>query len=247
MRAARLWRSVKTRASYYAGGVSLGLASVTGRSFRDWYAGYVDKGVDTADRTWLGETESTVGPMQVEFLRVHGLLPNHSLLDFGCGNLRGGIPLIRYLDPDRYVGVDISRARLKVGEERIAAAGLQSKRPTLLCPAHMSMTELTGRRFDYIWSMSVLCHMPMDDIQELFDSVGRYMHSATVFFATYSDGDARDYRATLKDWFHRYSTLAAAARSHGMNCDPIDEWRHPDERNPRDRMLRLTLLDGTQT
>ena len=35
---------------------------------------------------------------QIAFLREHGLLPAHVLVDLGCGTLRGGIPIIAYLD-----------------------------------------------------------------------------------------------------------------------------------------------------
>jgi hypothetical protein len=44
---------------------------------------------------------------QIQFLTARGLKPEHSLLDLGCGVLRGGIPLIRYLDPGRFVGLDV--------------------------------------------------------------------------------------------------------------------------------------------
>jgi hypothetical protein len=29
------------------------------------------------------------------------------LVDLGCGTLRGGIPIIEYLDADSYIGVDV--------------------------------------------------------------------------------------------------------------------------------------------
>jgi len=55
--------------------------------------------------------EAMVGPpgvwkdcrdFQINFLRKMGLKTHHQVLDIGCGPLRGGIPLIRYLDAGNY-------------------------------------------------------------------------------------------------------------------------------------------------
>ena len=61
---------------------------------------------------------------QISFLREHGLEPGHFLLDIGCGTLRGGIPIIEYLDAGSYVGIDvrseaIEEARRELREHRL--------------------------------------------------------------------------------------------------------------------------------
>ena len=43
---------------------------------------------------------------QIRFLRQAGLSPEHYLLDIGCGTLRGGIPLIDYLETGHYFGLE---------------------------------------------------------------------------------------------------------------------------------------------
>src|SRR6185312_1001449 len=63
---------------------------------------------------------------QMSFLRGQGLLPRHSLLDYGCGVLRGGIPLIRYLDAGNYVGLDIRAEALIAAQEAIRRERLTS-------------------------------------------------------------------------------------------------------------------------
>ena len=35
---------------------------------------------------------------QIEFLKENGLKPQDRFVDIGCGTLRGGIPLIKYLE-----------------------------------------------------------------------------------------------------------------------------------------------------
>ena len=44
---------------------------------------------------------------QMGFLLNHGLSPSDHFLDVGCGTLRGGIPIIEYLDPGNYTGFDV--------------------------------------------------------------------------------------------------------------------------------------------
>ena len=64
---------------------------------------------------------------QIDFLRGRGLSPQHYLLDIGCGTLRGGIPLIDYLEPGHYYGVesraeeiDVARTVLEKARERLS-------------------------------------------------------------------------------------------------------------------------------
>jgi len=41
---------------------------------------------------------------QIDFFRRQGLRPDQTLFDLGCGTLRGGIPIIDYLEPGFYTG-----------------------------------------------------------------------------------------------------------------------------------------------
>jgi cyclopropane fatty-acyl-phospholipid synthase-like methyltransferase len=66
---------------------------------------------------------------QIEFLLKQGLLPHHRLLDFGCGTLRGGIPLIEYLNDGNYVGLDVRLETLKEACLELEESGLASKNP----------------------------------------------------------------------------------------------------------------------
>jgi cyclopropane fatty-acyl-phospholipid synthase-like methyltransferase len=74
--------------------------------------------------------ESLLGPLgfwdqlqnyQLQAVVQLGLQPEHSLLDIGCGPLQGGIAFIRYLQADRYVGVDHNPARSKSAAKKFPA------------------------------------------------------------------------------------------------------------------------------
>ncbi len=69
---------------------------------------------------------------QFEYLRDRDLPRDATFLDYGCGPVAAGVYFIEYLDAGKYVGVDISKKSIDVGEELIRARGLDAKKPRLL-------------------------------------------------------------------------------------------------------------------
>jgi hypothetical protein len=79
-------------------------------------------------RPLVGGLWSEIGQLQFEFLRRNGLLPVHKLLDAGCGALRCGIPIIKYLNPGNYYGLDINESLIAAGKHELEQEGLTGKR-----------------------------------------------------------------------------------------------------------------------
>jgi SAM-dependent methyltransferase len=96
---------------------------------------------------------------QFEFLTSRGLQPHQRLLDLGCGTLRGGIPLICYLQAGHYVGVEARAEVLQEARRELAEAGLEHKRPLLIRAAAPAQVRLEVP-VDFAWAFSVLIHMP---------------------------------------------------------------------------------------
>jgi len=112
--------------------------------------------------------EAMVGPrgvwqesrdFQINFLRRNGLERGNSLLDIGCGPLRGGIPLIRYLDEARYTGIDIRQHVIEEAWSQIRNEDLTKKAPNVVVSTSFGRAELGDTRFDYIWCFQVLYHL----------------------------------------------------------------------------------------
>jgi len=126
---------------------------------------------------------------QSEFLISHGLLPEHRLLDVGCGTLRGGIPLIDYLEPEHYTGIEARREVLEEGRAELAEAGLEHKRPHLIHAADPAQVDLDAS-FDIAWAFSVLVHMTDDIADACLALVARTLREDGSFYANVSLGDA---------------------------------------------------------
>src|ERR1700730_16469862 len=96
---------------------------------------------------------------QISFLREQGLSPSHRFLDIGCGPLTGGIPVIAYLRPNNYCGIDIRSSVLNLAWREVGIAGLSEKNPRLICSTSLGSDELGDEQFNFVFSFSVLYHL----------------------------------------------------------------------------------------
>jgi len=119
---------------------------------------------------------------QFEFLTSHGLRPEHRLLDIGCGALRGGIPLIGYLDAGNYAGIEARADVLEEGRKELARARLEPKRPLLIHASDPAQIQLAAA-FDFVWAHSVLYHMPDDVLDAYLGLVSSCLRDGGQFYA----------------------------------------------------------------
>jgi len=88
---------------------------------------------------------------QIKFLKEQGLLPHHDFLDYGCGPLGGGIPIIEYLDTGKYTGVDCRPECIEAAKYELVNNLFTCKKPVLDCIALGD--------YDWIWMFAVAIHM----------------------------------------------------------------------------------------
>jgi SAM-dependent methyltransferase len=217
------------------------LSKLRGESYTEFYARKKDRTARQFPALATGTPEAKA--YQLPFLIEHGLRPESSLLDYGCGTLAAGVAFIRYLQPGRYMGADISAGCLEVGRRRIAEGGLEAQGAQLVHLPGGSLAPLAGRRFDIIWAQSVFTHMPPDTFCATLRGLQAFMHEDTRFYATFfaqPSGGAR--RAGLVAWFYDQATIEDVVRAAGMVCEPVPEWRHPTDPNGDfDRLLRFSV------
>lgn len=128
---------------------------------------------------------------QIQFLQGVGLKPNHHLLDLGCGTLRGGIPLIEYLEPGHYAGVDVRHQVLEEGRRELLESGLARQAPQLVHCPRIAELDL-GRRFGFVWAFAVLIHMDDAVLDSAIAAVARHLDDSGVFYATVNVGSEPD-------------------------------------------------------
>jgi hypothetical protein len=128
---------------------------------------------------------------QIDFLRRMGLQPQHYLLDIGCGVLRGGVPIIDYLEIGHYFGIEARAYVLEEGRKELRESGLEHKNPTLITAEYLAKLSL-DRKFDYIWAFSVLIHLKDNILAELMRFVAAHLGRESVFYANVDASDAPD-------------------------------------------------------
>jgi SAM-dependent methyltransferase len=183
---------------------------------------------------------------QIQFLRRAGLAADHYLLDLGCGTLRGGIPLIGYLDEGHYFGIEARQEVLDEGRRELRDAGLEGKRPVLVCEPRLSQVRI-DRTFDFIWAFSVLIHMSDDVLEDALRLVSQRLAPGGVFFANVNIGEQHD-----GSWqgfpvvSRRAQFYADACARHGLtiaDVGSLHEHGHisGQKKQDRQRILKMTL------
>ncbi|GFE68173.1 cyclopropane-fatty-acyl-phospholipid synthase family protein [Chroococcus sp. FPU101] len=119
---------------------------------------------------------------QIQFLKSVGLQPENYLLDIGCGTLRGGIPLIKYLQKDHYFGIEARENALLEGRKEIKKFNLEEKNPTLICTKDVSSLTLE-QKFDFIWAFSVLFHMSDEILDSYLSLISKSLKNDGAFYA----------------------------------------------------------------
>lgn len=125
---------------------------------------------------------------QIAFLLQHGLQPHHILMDIGCGTLRGGIPIIAYLDAGNYIGLDCSEERLREAGDELLEHELSSKHPDIRLYTCLDDVRFTASP-DVFWAFSVLIHMPDNMTASCIRLVRRHMSTNSVFYSNVLLGD----------------------------------------------------------
>lgn len=128
---------------------------------------------------------------QFDFLLNNGLKETDTLLDFGCGTLRGGIPLIRYLNVGNYTGIDIRSMVILEAEKELDENKLRYKNPKLI---HMSDINklLLSDKFDIVLCFSVLIHLEDSILNDSLKFISNYIKPEGCMYANVVLGDKPD-------------------------------------------------------
>ncbi len=125
---------------------------------------------------------------QIEYLKSVGLRPEHFFADVGCGTLRGGIPLIDYLDKRHYYGIEFREFVLEEGRKELAENNLEHKEPVLLVSKDLSTLEM-GSNMDFMFAFSVMIHMNDEVAEKCVLMVRKHLKMGGAFYANVNIGE----------------------------------------------------------
>jgi len=193
------------------------------RSKEDWHRGAV------------GGMWSVIGKLQFEFLVGRGLMPEHFLLDIGCGSLRGGVHFIRYLQPRHYYGFDKEESLIDAGKKiELKKYKLHQKQPQLFVVKDFELPF--DRKFDFMLAQSVFTHLIPEQVELCLKKVMANLKELGVFYVTIFEkegdepfiGRRHNWRkgevGTVK---YSYSRMQQFANKLGISVEYIGHWKHP--------------------
>ncbi|MGO9312144.1 MAG: class I SAM-dependent methyltransferase [Syntrophobacteraceae bacterium] len=200
-------------------------------------------------RKFVGGLWEEIGALQLDFLKQHGLASAHLLLDVGCGCLRGGIPCIRYLEAGNYFGLDINASLVKAGLMEIERERLTEKQPNLMVNDKFEFSRF-GRKFDYVFALSVFTHLPMNHIIRCLTEIRKVLSPGGEFFATFFEAPSPAHLEQIRhmpgdeqtnydsDPYHySFEECQMMASTAGVQVRLIGEWGHPRAQ----KMLSFTV------
>ena len=119
---------------------------------------------------------------QINFLKSQGLQPTQKLMDVGCGTLRGGIPLINYLEKGNYYGIEVRNTVLEEGRKELKEHDLERKEPHLIAFSEFNEISLNAK-LDVMLAFSVLIHMEDTIVEKCIEFVSKQLENNGTFYA----------------------------------------------------------------
>ncbi len=190
-------------------------------------------------RDMIGALWEEVGKLQFEFLKQAGLQPEHTLLDIGCGSMRGGLWFVDYLNSGNYAGLDINASLIDAGKFELEQAHLMDKKPALLVNNQFEFWRFE-RKFDYAIAVSVFTHLNFNYILGCLAEVKKVMGPNSKFYATFFEAPSALYLPTIrhipgdaqtnyaKDPFHQsLEEFKWFAQISGLKVEYVGDWNHP--------------------
>ena len=122
-----------------------------------------------------------VGRHTLQTLLANGLEPSHRVLDFGCGSLRNGYWLMRFLDSGNYHGIEPVEKGVRAGLKHLIGPELETfKQPTFLFNRDNDIGAF-GVRFDFVVARSILSHACPGMLHKILETFTNSSPNGTLF------------------------------------------------------------------
>ncbi|MEP7190009.1 MAG: class I SAM-dependent methyltransferase [Roseiflexaceae bacterium] len=182
-------------------------------------------------RAWVGSPDNydLSSALQFCLLTSLGLRENHTLLDIGCGSLRGGRLALMYLLPERYFGIEPEGWLIEAGiQKEIGQDLVDLKKPSFNTDGNFTLSVFQ-RSFDYLIAQSVFSHATQAQIHRCLEEATKVMTPSSLFITNFMEGPDN---YSGDEWVYpgcsefTMDFMTKLVESHGLLCKPI-AWPHP--------------------
>jgi SAM-dependent methyltransferase len=126
-----------------------------------------------------------VGRLGFEVLLAERLRPSSRVLDVGCGALRLGYWLMRFLDAGCYFGIEPQQEMLDAGLTELVEPDVVQRAQARFSPNDDFDFSVFGERFDFVIARSIWTHASKTQIATMLSSFAATSQPKAVFLASY--------------------------------------------------------------
>jgi hypothetical protein len=189
-----------------------------------------------------GRAHPAIGPTakaargQDEMIKVllrHGMQSHHTFVDYGCGSLRLGRPIVELLEPGKFWGLDLAQEFLDEGVRHLGPLLNEQKRPNLRVIDEAGLAAAKAARPDFIGAWHVCGKIPDRIVDSFFCKVLGLMHPGTQVFLQFEDTGRREQLHGLARSLPRDMMIAAVKRIDPRLKIEIDQLSSKRHRNMR--------------
>ncbi len=125
------------------------------------------------------------GRKMLMVLLNEGLMPYSKVLDIGCGCLRGGYWVIRFLNSQGYYGIEPNKAMLAEGLNCLfSRETLELKNPSFDHNEDFDVSVF-NTKFDYFLARSIWTHASKQQISVMLDGFANHTNPKAVFLTSF--------------------------------------------------------------
>ena len=190
----------------------------------------------------VGDYWEKISELQFQYLVDRGLAPPDTLIDIGCGSLRGGAKFIRYLDPGRYLGIDKHIELIIYGVTMELGVDLyHQKRPRFVVSDSFEFARF-GAKPVFGIAQSLFTHLSADDVTSCLSKLSCVAAPVCRLFATFFEvsepvdnpalSHSRRYFAYTRSQMEEFGSRS------GWKSHYIGDWDHPRGQKMMEYVIR---------
>lgn len=127
----------------------------------------------------------------LDFLLKFDVKPTDLVIDYGCGSLRLATPLIEFLEPAKYWGMDLAQEFLDLGLTHLGPQLTEQKRPRLDVIAPPVIERARQEQPRYIISWHVCSKVPESRFEAYLGNIVRMMSPGAVALIHFPEAEVR--------------------------------------------------------
>jgi hypothetical protein len=152
-----------------------------------------------------------------------GLKPSDVCVDYGCGTLRVGHHVIKYLGARSYWGLDISQYLLDEGHKLVGEEMWIEKQPRLRIISPESVAEVAAAKPNMMFSFAVLLHVHPDELSEYVGNVMEIIGTQGQYITDANLMDGETVQHSGRSWAHARGHLEKLLAKHGGKMESLEQ------------------------